>query len=228
MAPPKFYDQKHISSKPKTSRRKTYFTDTETTSNGFVDFEPEPDPEFSIDHDLQTVMAFQSNFRRPPPRLPAQQWPQLDDESQRAWAQLFIAAKRIILGDQSSAPSGSSCQPGNPRKNGYTSITYDDPDPLPPEFRVFETQRRPFVLFVPEPPIVFDIESAPLVPTKPTRAPETNSKHGKSSRSSGKDNSRTNTRPLPRIDHEDPPDSNGNTVYKNPSSAVKSRERDWK
>ena len=50
-----------------------------------------------------------------------------------------------------------------------SSITYDDPDLLPPEFRVFETQRRPSALFVPEPSTLFDIESAPLVPTKPTR-----------------------------------------------------------
>src|SRR5210317_940000 len=106
-------------------------------------------------------------------------------------------------------------------------IYYNYLDPLPPEFRVFETQSRPSVLFITEPSTLFDIEPALLVPTKPTRAPEISNKHGKGSQSSGKDNNRTHTRPPPRINHEDPPDSNGITVYKNPSSAVKSRERDW-
>ena len=40
------FDQQQISSKPKPSRRKAYFTDTEPTSNELVVFEPDTDPEF--------------------------------------------------------------------------------------------------------------------------------------------------------------------------------------
>src|SRR5210317_916269 len=73
-----------------------------------------------------------------------------------------------------------------------------------------------------------NIESAPLVHSKPTKAPNKDDTQQKERHSSQSDNSnKTKPPPPPRIEHEDPPNDNGNTVYKNPSSAVKSRERDW-
>ena len=109
-----------------------------------------------------------------------------------------------------------------------SSLPTEEPDPLPPEFQVYEARRRPSVLFAPEPSLVFDIESAPLVPSKPTKASNKDDTQQKERHSSQSDNSnKTKPRPPPRIEHEDPPNDNGNTVYKNPSSAVKSRERDW-
>jgi len=104
-----------------------------------------------------------------------------------------------------------------------------DPDPLPPECLVYEARRRPPALFVPEPSVTFDIESAPLEPPKPTKTTDSDNTRRTRSQSSRKDDdAKAKSRPPPpRTEHEDPPNLNGNTVYKNPSSAVKSRERDW-
>src|SRR6056300_1992305 len=104
-----------------------------------------------------------------------------------------------------------------------------DPDPLPPECLVYEARRRPPALFVPEPSVTFDIESAPLVPPKPTKTTDSDNTRRTRSQSSRKDDdAKAKSRPPPPLtEHEDPPNLNGNTVYKNPSSAVKSRERDW-
>src|SRR5210317_1139021 len=65
------YDERHISSKPKSSRRKAYLTDTAPTD--FVDYDHPSDSSFNIDHDLSTVLAYQTDTRRPLPRLPMKQ-----------------------------------------------------------------------------------------------------------------------------------------------------------
>ena len=45
-------------------------------------------------------------------------------------------------------------------------IDPNQPDPIiPPQFEVYEARKRPSALFVPELSVVFDIESAPFIPT---------------------------------------------------------------
>src|SRR6056300_1198686 len=112
------YDQQHASSKPKSSRRKVYYTDTAPSDT--VDYDPSSDDGFAIDQDLDTILAFQTQTRRPPPRLPMQQWQQLDDDSKRTWAQLSNAAKSVILGPSTNTPA--SRPPGPPPR----------PSPRPP------------------------------------------------------------------------------------------------
>ena len=52
------FDQQQISSKPKPSRRKAYFTDTEPTSKELVVFEPDTDPQFPLPPgELKRVMS---------------------------------------------------------------------------------------------------------------------------------------------------------------------------
>ncbi|CAJ1934830.1 unnamed protein product [Cylindrotheca closterium] len=107
---------------------------------------------------------------------------------------------------------------------------------IPPEFEVYESHRRPSVLFSPEAPIDFDIESTPL------QDKIIDSSH-KSLYSEPRHSSRRKTRsedgrwnPKDKTEQPSPPPRDPNAyesvpvvepVYKNPSSAVKLRERDW-
>ncbi|CAJ1940700.1 unnamed protein product, partial [Cylindrotheca closterium] len=107
---------------------------------------------------------------------------------------------------------------------------------IPPEFEVYESHRRPSVLFVPEAPIDFDIESTPLrdkiidSPHKSSYSEPRRSSRRKTRSEDGRWNSKDKT------EQPSPPPRDPNAyesvpvvepVYKNPSSAVKSRERDW-
>lgn len=139
--------------------------------------------------------------------------------------------------------------------------------PMPPEYEVNEIRTRKSVLFQPDPPTVFDLESEPLVskdsfkhlaPQKetpdlprskrsvvfdvesiPLKAPgnptntntdgDEQSRRRPGARNKESDGSKDNPRaePPPRTVFDDDPPSQTTAVYKNPSSAVKSRERDW-
>ncbi|CAJ1938442.1 unnamed protein product [Cylindrotheca closterium] len=107
---------------------------------------------------------------------------------------------------------------------------------IPPEFEVYESRRRPSVLFVPEAPTDFDIESTPLRDklidsSHKSSCPEPQRSSRRKTRSEdGRWNSKDKT------EQPSPPPRDPNAyesvpvvepVYKNPSSAVKSRERDW-
>src|SRR5210317_1955748 len=116
------YDRQHASSKPKSSRRKVYYTDTAPSDT--VDYDPSSDDGFAIDQDLDTILAFQTQTRRPPPRLPMQQWQQLDDDSKRTWAQLSNAAKSVILGPSTNTPA--SRPPGPPPRPPPRSVNLHD------------------------------------------------------------------------------------------------------
>ena len=139
--------------------------------------------------------------------------------------------------------------------------------PMPPEYEVNEVRTRKSVLFQPDPPPVFDLESEPLIskdlfkdliPQKeitdqqrskrsvvfdvesiPMKTPDTfmhinTDEHTQPPcrpEACGKESDQSEDTPRvespPRTTFDDDPPSQTTTVYKNPSSAVKSRERDW-
>ena len=126
---------------------------------------------------------------------------------------------------------------------------FDDP-PIPIALEVNQSRRRPSVLFAPEAPINFDIETGPLLtkesfrglaPDSPTRPPKPkgtltidvpsgprrNPRRSTRSGDGNRNGEKTGTGPPPRDEQEHEPSQPAATAYKNPSSAVKSRERDW-
>ena len=106
-----------------------------------------------------------------------------------------------------------------------------EPPPIPDEYEVREARRRPSALFVPESPIVFDIESTPLkdIPTSkglvtdsdkpmPRRSPRHKARKTPHGESTG--------RPPPRVSFAD--DSHEErTTYDSSRPKVQKRERDW-
>ncbi|CAJ1928442.1 unnamed protein product, partial [Cylindrotheca closterium] len=107
---------------------------------------------------------------------------------------------------------------------------------IPPEFEVYESRRRPSVLFVPEAPTDFDIESTPLRDkvidsSHKSSCPEPrHSSRRKTHSEDGRWNSKDKWEqpgPPPRDPHTYESVPVVEPVYKNPSSAVKSCERDW-
>ncbi|CAJ1946483.1 unnamed protein product, partial [Cylindrotheca closterium] len=121
--------------------------------------------------------------------------------------------------------------------------SYFDNPPIPAAFEVNQSHRRPSVLFAPEAPIDFDIEIGPLlakddfqalapglpkdmltinVPPTPRRNPRRKTRYSHGHRNG----ERTDNGPPPRTEQAHEPLPPTTTEYKNPSSAVKSRERD--
>src|SRR6056300_1161682 len=106
-----------------------------------------------------------------------------------------------------------------------------EPPLLPEQYEVYKARKRPSVLTVPGPSVVFDIESAPLTvnpalkdttidPAKPQtrsqpRREARKTPHGESPRT-----------PPPRVPFDDVPTAD-NTAYANSSPKVRKRERDW-
>ncbi|CAJ1958073.1 unnamed protein product [Cylindrotheca closterium] len=126
---------------------------------------------------------------------------------------------------------------------------FDDP-PILTAFDVNQSSRRPSVLFAPEAPIDFDIETGPLLakdsfqdlapdsPTKPAKPKGTSTinvpsalqrnPRQKTRYSTGNRNEeRTDHGPTPQTEQKHDPLPPTATEYKNPSSAVKSCGRDW-
>ncbi|CAJ1956271.1 unnamed protein product [Cylindrotheca closterium] len=122
--------------------------------------------------------------------------------------------------------------------------SYFDNPPIPAAFEVNQSHRRPSVLFAPEAPIDFDIETGPLlakddfqdlapgfpkdiltlkVPPTPRRNPRRKTRYSNGNRNG----ERTDNGPPPRTKQAHEPLPPTTTEYKNPSSAVKSRERNW-
>src|SRR6056300_717793 len=106
-----------------------------------------------------------------------------------------------------------------------------EPPLLPEQYEVYEARRRPSVLAIPGPSVVFDLESAPLQahpalkeatidPTKPQtrsqpRREARKTPHGESPRT-----------PPPRVSFDDAP-TDDKSAYANLSPKVRKRERDW-
>ena len=112
---------------------------------------------------------------------------------------------------------------------------------MPPELEVFQHRTRKSVLFRKEPPTTFDLEAGPLITKEPESSkrsvvfdvesiplkPQQSAPNPKGApdRERDKNGEKHQVPPQPTFDDDPPPQTN--TVYKNPSSAVKSRERNW-
>src|SRR5210317_2076684 len=106
-----------------------------------------------------------------------------------------------------------------------------EPPLLPEQYEVYEARRRPSVLAVPGPSVVFDLESAPLQAhpalkeaTIDPAKPQTRSQPRREARKTP--NGESPRTPPPRVSFDDAP-TDDNSAYANLSPKVKKRERDW-
>ena len=108
-------------------------------------------------------------------------------------------------------------------------LSSHDPDSgIPLQYEVYDARRRPPALLTTGPPADFDVEA--MIPARdppdPSSKPASEPKERRYPR-----RTRSQTRSVPdppkrvRFAHDDQPPTNDR--YRNPSSAVKSRERDW-
>ena len=118
---------------------------------------------------------------------------------------------------------------------------YQDIPPMPPELEVFQHRTRKSVLFRKEPPTTFDLEAGPLITKEPESSkrsvvfdvesiplkPQQSASDPKEASDRERDQSGEKHQVPPQPTFDDDPPPQANIVYKNPSSAVKSRERDW-
>ena len=119
--------------------------------------------------------------------------------------------------------------------NGPKLLPYDPDLDIPLEYEVYDARHRPSALFNPSPTIDFDIESLTTTGDPPNHALKSSvgltGNHRYPRRSTRKTPQRPPPKPprtpKPHRQLDFAPSVDANTAYRNPSSPVRSRERDW-
>ena len=106
-----------------------------------------------------------------------------------------------------------------------------EPSPIPEHFEVYEARKRPSALFIPEPSVVFDVESAPLEQHPSFMGLVTDSDKPSARRKPRREARKTlhgesTGRSTPRVSFDDSPTDTG-PVYEHSSPKVSKHERDW-